>query len=527
MFSKGSYDGFFIGDGEQRTSNWKLGAKIAPGKYRYVYHVNDLNNRQTREIAVKQAIISDDVNTDSLKEIDKEMEALKRVKHKRIVTYYGYSRTERVFSLFIAYMEMGSLSKYTSAQTNGHLTEEQTAKFTYQILEGLHYLHSNKIIHRNIKGSNILLKDENNIKISDFGVAKILNTLSRASTQGKGTVSWMAPEMFQEVSHDYKVDIWSLGCTVFQMITGKIPFSEMSVKTVIIKGSNNQLELSIAENCSLTLQDFLRQACEKDPCKRASASSLMEHSFLKEYFNKPTIEIIEEDEESVISKYNFGLASVEDVKNNVTNINYKLKIQSVYPQLLDQLDSEVLTPYFIQHNLLNLDEIEEITCLPTRKKKAEKLLFTILKKDKPKLYEIFLMALSKTGYEHIVKLILEADVVANDAEHTQLYAWIEQLPQELSHKRPDEAETSRLGTAIGNNWQGLMLVLGFNTVEIETTTESCKDILRTKCELILRWRQRKQSSATYCNFLAALVKAEEEHSTTIDWERVKKFVCEK
>ncbi|XP_059159282.1 uncharacterized protein LOC131943276 [Physella acuta] len=310
-------DGPFSGDGEDATSNWRLGARIR-GKSKTVYHVNDLNNTQTKEIAVKQAIISDDVTQDTLQKIDREMLVLKRVNHSRIITYFGYSRTDRVFSLFIAYMEMGSLARYITSQREGHIEEDKAALFTFQILEGLEYLHANKIIHRNIKGSNILLKDENNIKISEFGVAKILNTLSRASTQGKGTVSWMAPEMFQDIKYDCKVDIWSLGCTVFQMVTGKIPFSDIEVTDVIKKGSANELELNVPENCSLKLKHFLSLACEKFPNKRANANELMGHNFVKSYSktkkNSASPLNGDEDKESVIRKYKF--TAIAEIKSN-------------------------------------------------------------------------------------------------------------------------------------------------------------------------------------------------------------------
>ncbi|XP_059166641.1 uncharacterized protein LOC131948930 [Physella acuta] len=86
-----------------------------------------------------------------------------------------------------------------------HLSEEETARFAHQILEGLEYLHEKRVIHRDIKASNILMVDDQNIKIADFGVAKILNTLSSATTNGVGTVNWMAPELFLPESWMYSL----------------------------------------------------------------------------------------------------------------------------------------------------------------------------------------------------------------------------------------------------------------------------------------------------------------------------------
>ncbi|XP_059159252.1 mitogen-activated protein kinase kinase kinase 2-like [Physella acuta] len=281
MSSTVYYDGCFIGDGEQQPTNWKLGTVIATGKFTKVSLVVDNKGLQARQCAVKQLFISDDIDEASRKSIDVEITALKKATHLRIVDYYGYSRTDRVFSLFIGYMQQGSLAKYIQSEKDGHLTELQTSHFTQQILEGLEYLHQSRIIHRDIKGSNILMQDKNNIKISDFGVAKILNTLSRANTQGTGTINWMAPELFQEVPYNNKVDIWSTGCTVFQMLTGKIPFAHLKETTIIIKGNKNELYLTVPKECSENVQSFLHLACKNNHLERPSATYLLQHEFVR------------------------------------------------------------------------------------------------------------------------------------------------------------------------------------------------------------------------------------------------------
>ncbi|XP_059159261.1 uncharacterized protein LOC131943260 [Physella acuta] len=125
------------------------------------------------------------------------------------------------------------------------------------------------------------MQDEDNIKISDFGVAKILNTLSRATTKGKGTFNWMAPEAIRLKPHNNKVDIWSLGCTVYQMFVGKIPFHEEEDYSITLKAIKNELALTPPEHCSKHLRRFLKRTCDKDPSKRPSATELLKHSFSK------------------------------------------------------------------------------------------------------------------------------------------------------------------------------------------------------------------------------------------------------
>ncbi|XP_059159262.1 mitogen-activated protein kinase kinase kinase 3-like [Physella acuta] len=208
-----------------------------------------------------------------------EIETMSKVSHHRILDFYGYSKTAHVLSIFFAFIEKGTLATYIKTQEERHLTERKTSQFTFQILEGLEYLHQKRIIHRDIKGSNILMQDDDNIKISDFGVAKILQTLSRANTKGTGTVNWMAPEVMSGGSYDNKVDIWSLGCTVYQMFTGKVPFNEVEDHTIILKMHNKALVLIPPDNCSKHLRKFLNSTCEIDPSRRPSATELLEHSF--------------------------------------------------------------------------------------------------------------------------------------------------------------------------------------------------------------------------------------------------------
>ncbi|XP_059159264.1 mitogen-activated protein kinase kinase kinase 3-like [Physella acuta] len=135
------------------------------------------------------------------------MKALQQLQHEGIVKFYGYSKTTHVISLFIEYMPVGSLSKYIEKQ-GGVLTEAKTLEFTKQITAAVIYLHGKKIIHRDIKGSNILLKNESTVKLADFGLSKMLDTVSKTRTARIGTLYWMAPELFKGVPYSYKVDIW-------------------------------------------------------------------------------------------------------------------------------------------------------------------------------------------------------------------------------------------------------------------------------------------------------------------------------
>lgn len=150
-----------------------------------------------------------------------------------IFRYKGASLEKNVVSIFMQYVPGGSLA--TNIKRFGALDEEIFSRYTKQILEGVAYLHENGVIHRDIKGGNIMLSEKGRIKLIDFGCAKRIlglrlecsgseRTSGRIMMSMRGTPYWMAPEVIQEVACGPKSDIWSVGCTVFEMATTKPPW---------------------------------------------------------------------------------------------------------------------------------------------------------------------------------------------------------------------------------------------------------------------------------------------------------------
>uniref|UniRef100_A0A670ZP50 Mitogen-activated protein kinase kinase kinase 3 n=1 Tax=Pseudonaja textilis TaxID=8673 RepID=A0A670ZP50_PSETE len=163
----------------------------------------------------------------------------------------------------------------------GALTENVTRKYTRQILEGVCYLHSNMIVHRDIKGANILRDSVGNVKLGDFGASKRLQTICMSGTGIRsvtGTPYWMSPEVISGEGYGRKADIWSLACTVVEMLTEKPPWAEYEAMAAIFKiatqPTNPQLPTHISEPC----RDFLRQIFV-EARRRPSAEELLQHHF--------------------------------------------------------------------------------------------------------------------------------------------------------------------------------------------------------------------------------------------------------
>jgi len=221
--------------------------------------------------------------------LEQEIKFLSQFKHENIVQYYGSETIEDRFYIYLEYVHPGSIHKYVH-QHCGSLTESVIRNFTRHILKGLAFLHSQKIMHRDIKGANLLVDINGVVKLADFGMAKHLSTAA-PNLSLKGTPYWMAPEVVRatldkNAGYDLAVDIWSLGCTIIEMFTGKPPWSGLEGPAAMFKVLRT--DPPIPDNLSPEGKDFLRCCFKRNPAERPTASKLLEHPFIQNsnHFNQ-------------------------------------------------------------------------------------------------------------------------------------------------------------------------------------------------------------------------------------------------
>lgn len=301
---------FFRQDGIVKRGKWTLGTKIGVGSFGSV-HVG-MNSVTGKLMAVKVFTLDGAV----MKDLRNEIDLMRTLEHRNIVRYLGAQIDKTHLRIFQEWVPGGSVA--TLLSRFGPFALPVIRSYLLQTLCGLAYLHDNNIMHRDIKGSNILVNDDGVVKLADFGASKKLTNLRAnllMSLTVRGTPYFMAPEVFEE-KYSAKADIWGIGCVAYQMMTGSPPWKENGFSNPIslfnhIKkhngtpplGDANKERLSI-ENCHdfEMLQDLLNRCFAKDPDSRPTVEKLQIHPFFTEVNDTC-------DEESIYSRNLFSPAN--------------------------------------------------------------------------------------------------------------------------------------------------------------------------------------------------------------------------
>lgn len=256
-------------------TSWQKGDLLGSGSFGTVY---EGFTEDGFFFAVKEVSLLDQGSQgkQNILALEQEISLLSRFEHENIVRYLGTDKDDSKLYIFLELVTKGSLA---SLYGKYRLRDSQVSAYTRQILNGLMYLHKQKVIHRDIKCSNILVDASGSVKLADFGLAKTtkLNDIKSC----KGTPFWMAPEVVNMQNRRYglEADIWSLGCTVLEMLTRQHPYSHLEGMQALFMIGKGEPPL-VPDSLSRDARDFILKCIQVNPKDRPTAAQLLDHPFV-------------------------------------------------------------------------------------------------------------------------------------------------------------------------------------------------------------------------------------------------------
>lgn len=258
------------------TCSWVRGELIGRGSLGCVWKA--LNRKTGQLMAVKEVML-DPSDKEKLRTLQNEVDLCKDLQHPSIVAYLGNDFIGDRLFIYLEFMAGGSVSQVLSQF--GPLDESLSASYMLSIVQGLVYLHTREppVLHRDLKGANILVGMDRTVKLSDFGCSKRMSATGMHTL--RGSVPWMAPEVMRQSGYGRKADIWSLGCVLIEMCTAAAPWGKFdNCLAAMVRIAMSEEMPPLPLHASQVCQNFIRQCTRRCPDERPTAAQLLEHEFI-------------------------------------------------------------------------------------------------------------------------------------------------------------------------------------------------------------------------------------------------------
>ncbi|KAJ7966923.1 putative Protein kinase [Quillaja saponaria] len=257
-----------IDSGQIDSSRLKYEKKIASGSFSVLYKGTFYN----QDVAIK-VLKTEHLSANIKREFAQEVHILSKVQHKNVVKFIGACTQPPSLFIVTEYMSGGSMYDLLHKE-KVVLTLPSLLKVAIDVSKGMNYLHLNDIIHRDLKAANLLVDENGVVKVADFGVARVQDQ-SGIMTAETGTYRWMAPEVIEHKPYDHKADVFSFGIVLWELLTAKLPYENLSPLQAAVGVVQKGLRPYIPGHTHPKLVELLEQCWQHDPCLRPEFSEIV------------------------------------------------------------------------------------------------------------------------------------------------------------------------------------------------------------------------------------------------------------
>jgi serine/threonine protein kinase len=271
---------------KKKISHYVLKEQLGKGNFGAVY--KGVDTIKSKPVAVKVINNATLLSSRQAQALDREIQIMLNLHHDNIVKLYDHLETQNNHYLILEFCQNGDLSQFKSG-----IGEEQTVFYLRQIIKALKVLHEYNIIHRDLKPANVFLAKDNQIKLGDFGLSRTVALDNLAQTY-VGSPFYMSPEVLMTRNngserYDFKADIWSLGCIVYELISGRRPFDSKDLDDMILNFRISSYDFLSGQSLSPVCIDFLKRIFRVNAEERIGFDEMCEHEFV---LGRPSIKTI-------------------------------------------------------------------------------------------------------------------------------------------------------------------------------------------------------------------------------------------
>ncbi|GAM22199.1 hypothetical protein SAMD00019534_053740 [Acytostelium subglobosum LB1] len=253
--------------------------QIGSGSYGDVFLVR--NNVDKKQYVQKRIFLKE--GEKQTKETMQEVRLLSDLRHPNIVEFYeSFLHDKQHLCIIMAFCEGGDLFSTLKARNKDHLDERQVLDWFVQISLALLYMHQKKVIHRDLKTQNIFLTKRGIVKLGDFGISRVLDSSMDMAKTMIGTPYYMSPEVFENKAYDFKSDVWSLGCCLYEMLMLKHAFDAKEMPSLIYKVLKDE-PIPISNHYSENIRNLVSYLLEKQPNRRPSMAEVFQLPFIRQH----------------------------------------------------------------------------------------------------------------------------------------------------------------------------------------------------------------------------------------------------